>query len=66
MAVLLWDKVDRVGCSKVCCNDSELFICDFLPLVIQPTIDELGKHIHQNKYISNEINFVKKEDKETK
>lgn len=49
MAILLWDEVDKVGCSKVCCFESELIICDFQPYIIQPTVGEMAQHIFPNK-----------------
>jgi hypothetical protein len=51
MTVLLWDNVTAVGCAKACCPISELFICDFLPIIIQPDILQRIKHIKPNRFL---------------
>ena len=50
MLNLLWDDTKKVGCAKVCCAIAELYVCDFFPVLIQPGLDEISKHIHENKY----------------
>jgi hypothetical protein len=51
MAMMLWDNIESVACTKVCCSVNELFICQFNPIVIQPTVAELAKHIKPNKFL---------------
>jgi hypothetical protein len=51
MALLLWDEVKEVGCAKVCCSSRELNICHFSPVVTNPNIFEMEKHIKPNKYL---------------
>lgn len=51
MLNLLWDDTKRVGCSKVCCLTTELVVCDFFPVIIQPNLTEIGLHIKGNKYL---------------
>lgn len=53
---LLWDETEKVGCTKVCCLTTELYICDFFPVLIQPTIEEIASHIKPNKYLDLYIN----------
>jgi hypothetical protein len=55
MALLLWDTVNRVGCAKVCCEKRELNICHFLPIVQDPNILEMKRHIKNNRFISGSI-----------
>jgi hypothetical protein len=51
MINLLWDETKKVGCGRVCCLGRELWVCDFFPVVIQPTLEEIGQHIKENKYL---------------
>jgi hypothetical protein len=51
MAMLLWDEVKEVGCAKVCCKSRELNICHFSPVVTNPNIFEMEKHIKPNRYL---------------
>lgn len=52
MLNILWDTMTSVGCSRVCCASRELYICDFYPVLIQPGLEEISKHIHPNKYFA--------------
>lgn len=56
MALLLWDTVDKVGCAKVCCENRELNICHFAPVVEDPNIAEMKKHIKNSRFISGNVN----------
>lgn len=51
MINLLWDETRKVGCGRVCCVGRELWVCDFFPVVIQPSLEEIGLHIKANKYL---------------
>jgi hypothetical protein len=51
MALLLWDTVSQVGCAKVCCETRELNLCHFLPILVDPNVLEMKKHIKNNKFI---------------
>ncbi len=48
---MLWSPTKEVGCAKACCLYSELMICDFYPLIVEPGPSDIILNIKPNKYI---------------
>jgi len=51
---MLYASTKEVGCAKSCCLYSELMICNFFPVIVEPSMIELSANIKPNKYLVKE------------